>query len=922
VAYTREQLVQIARDAAEAAGIDPDLYVRQIDKESGFQISPTSPAGAQGIAQFMPATAAEWGLDTSDPVASLYTGARLMRQHLDYYDGNYELALAAYNAGAGRVDAVLAGQASLPAETNHYLDAILAGGSVGAGSLPPPSGGGGQVGWRTDPATGKMVYVPGDGGGTTNVPNSAQIEYNGQGQAFRYDPAVGDFVRAPELDDPSKSATFQSPAELEARAESARQADQQAATSRYSTDVSAATSRYGNDLQYASNAQDRAQQAYQFDQQQAFAKEQFLWQKQNDIQQLQLQQEQLYTQQAQNARQFVMEQQNLAFLHNKFSVETAFASRAEERATQAQLFGQQATVAGLQLEMESITQSARNLQAQLNQEVSIFNAAKAADVSMFNIDQQTKTAMFNSEGAFNAATFNESMKFNVAQANKQEERYLREEQMRVAQLISEAAADPGDRGKLASLIQAMSGMGFGGMDAALATTDLRTADSTAPLESFLRTREQIQAADTSPFDFTPVQWQNVQAGQASFTPAKAAQVQMPNFSGVQMPTPNTTPFNPASIPQVNPLPAPTADSTKQNFIASGGTTAANGQQFHQTGGGTLTAEQRASMPQAAIDLMIQQGLIPALAEGGNSRGAYIGDERGPELHVPFFQGGQRMQQVIPANQTQQMLGDVSSQPISPPMRRGMDENAYQSPPMQNMPQMGNVQMPQFGQMPNWDGQIAGMPARDVMMNGIPYRGGPRPTTPAQPPAQVPGAPPAQPAMPQFNFEPQVLEYLKSIGHPFGNMPQMADGGIVEGAYLGNDDGDAMHIPIPGTNMTIIMPKGKGKSKSKGMKKMADGGIFENAGRSIFEGLVDDTDRTRAQDFLDKAGQRATAGTPFDINRLPTPVFASSPGSSRFVTDLLGSLNALRRGIPMEYFQEQANLLRPAGFSEGVIGRTR
>jgi uncharacterized cupin superfamily protein len=156
--------------------------------------------------------------------------------------------------------------------------------------------------------------------------------------------------------------------------------------------------------------------------------------------------------------------------------------------------------------------------------------------------------------------------------------------------------------------------------------------------------------------------------------------------------------------------------------------------------------------------------------------------------------------------------------------------------------------------------------------------------------------------------------------PF-NMPQMEEGGIVEGAYIGNDDGDAVHIPIPGTAMTIIMPKGKGK-KSKGMKKMATGGLFVNEGKSMYEGLLSDTDRTRAQNFLGEASKRASFGTPFDIDRLQTPVFASSPGTSRFVSDLLGSLNSIKRGLPPEYFEEQRRLLTPTAFSEGVIGRTR
>ena len=69
--------------------------------ESNFNPNAVSPAGAQGIAQFMPATAAAYGLrDPFDPVAAIDAQARLMGELLGQF-GSVELALAAYNAGPG-----------------------------------------------------------------------------------------------------------------------------------------------------------------------------------------------------------------------------------------------------------------------------------------------------------------------------------------------------------------------------------------------------------------------------------------------------------------------------------------------------------------------------------------------------------------------------------------------------------------------------------------------------------------------------------------------------------------------------------------------------------------------------------------------------------------------------------------------------
>src|SRR5439155_27143456 len=75
---TRQQFVTLARQDASNAGISPDIFVRQINQESGFNPSAVSPAGAIGIAQFEPSTAAALGINPWDPVQSLQGAARLM----------------------------------------------------------------------------------------------------------------------------------------------------------------------------------------------------------------------------------------------------------------------------------------------------------------------------------------------------------------------------------------------------------------------------------------------------------------------------------------------------------------------------------------------------------------------------------------------------------------------------------------------------------------------------------------------------------------------------------------------------------------------------------------------------------------------------------------------------------------------------
>lgn len=107
-----------AQAAAQKYGIDPGLFTAQIQQESGFNPTARSPAGAQGIAQIMPATARGWGVNPLDPIAALDAAARNMAAYSKKY-GGYRNALIAYNAGPGRVGK------PLYAETANYIKRIM-----------------------------------------------------------------------------------------------------------------------------------------------------------------------------------------------------------------------------------------------------------------------------------------------------------------------------------------------------------------------------------------------------------------------------------------------------------------------------------------------------------------------------------------------------------------------------------------------------------------------------------------------------------------------------------------------------------------------------------------------------------------------------------------------------------------------------
>jgi hypothetical protein len=129
--------------ALEAAARRNDLptpfFVRLIWQESKFDPAARSPAGAEGVAQFMPATAAERGLaDPFEPARALDESAAYLKELRGRF-GNLGLAAAAYNAGPGRLGRWIAGTASLPQETIDYVQ-IVTGHAVFEWRGPFPGG--------------------------------------------------------------------------------------------------------------------------------------------------------------------------------------------------------------------------------------------------------------------------------------------------------------------------------------------------------------------------------------------------------------------------------------------------------------------------------------------------------------------------------------------------------------------------------------------------------------------------------------------------------------------------------------------------------------------------------------------------------------------------------------------------------------
>ena len=118
----RAYYMQLAREAARKAGVPEDLFLSLIEQESRFNPNALSPKGAMGLAQLMPDTAKELGVDPTDIKQNLAGGARYLSQMMTRFP-DLNMALAAYNAGPTRVEKL--GRVPNFPETQNYIKAVL-----------------------------------------------------------------------------------------------------------------------------------------------------------------------------------------------------------------------------------------------------------------------------------------------------------------------------------------------------------------------------------------------------------------------------------------------------------------------------------------------------------------------------------------------------------------------------------------------------------------------------------------------------------------------------------------------------------------------------------------------------------------------------------------------------------------------------
>jgi soluble lytic murein transglycosylase-like protein len=119
-----QQIISLLTQAANQYGLPPALVIAQAQQESGGNPNAVSPAGAQGVMQLMPATAAQLGVTNPfDAAQNIDAGVRYLSQLLTQFGGNIDLALAAYNWGPGNVSKN--GFDNWPQETQDYVNSIM-----------------------------------------------------------------------------------------------------------------------------------------------------------------------------------------------------------------------------------------------------------------------------------------------------------------------------------------------------------------------------------------------------------------------------------------------------------------------------------------------------------------------------------------------------------------------------------------------------------------------------------------------------------------------------------------------------------------------------------------------------------------------------------------------------------------------------
>lgn len=168
---------------AEKYGIDPVLFAKLVNTESGWNPNAVSPTGARGLTQVLPSTARDPGFgvaplqDFSDPEEQLRFGAEYFAAMQDRYGGDTRKALLAYNQGAGVADDWNGGDMSgLPTEGRNYVNKI-------AGGMYTPSTGGGGYSMGAPAPEQPPAYEP------DQIDSLyAKIQSSGMGKTFGLQP--------------------------------------------------------------------------------------------------------------------------------------------------------------------------------------------------------------------------------------------------------------------------------------------------------------------------------------------------------------------------------------------------------------------------------------------------------------------------------------------------------------------------------------------------------------------------------------------------------------------------------------------------------------------------------------------------------------------------------------------------------------
>jgi len=153
----RDGAEALVKEAAERHRINPDLIRAVIQTESGWNAGAVSRKGAVGLMQLVPSTAQRFGVkDMFSPKQNVDAGVRYLKTLLERYNGNLELALAAYNAGEGAVDRAR----GVPAfrETRNYVQRVQYLFNAGSGRFDGAYISSRSIRKETDPA-GRTIFT-------------------------------------------------------------------------------------------------------------------------------------------------------------------------------------------------------------------------------------------------------------------------------------------------------------------------------------------------------------------------------------------------------------------------------------------------------------------------------------------------------------------------------------------------------------------------------------------------------------------------------------------------------------------------------------------------------------------------------------------------------------------------------------------